>query len=116
MVVPVAIAGHLSFAWHDDNGSLDEKYLCIHEALFASEENAVLVSLFIAGIKYLTKSDGRKVYLGSKLRVWSTMAAKACELEQEVAGYITLAVKEQKVERMCELAIKTLGLLLLTEV
>lgn len=46
------------------------------------------------------------------------MAAKACELEleQEVAGYITLAVKEQKVERMCELEIKTLGPLLLTEV
>lgn len=44
------------------------------------------------------------------------MAAKARELEQEVAGYITLAVREQKVDRMCGLDIKTLGLLLLTGV
>lgn len=112
----VAIAGHLSLAWHDDNGSFDERYLCIHEALLASEENAVSVSLFIAAIKYLTKSNGRKVSLGSKLRVRSIMAAKAWELEQEVAGYITLAVREEKVDRMCGLDIKTLGLLLLTEV
>lgn len=44
------------------------------------------------------------------------MAAMAWELEQEVAGYITLAVREQEVDRMCGLDIKTLGLLLLTEV
>lgn len=67
-------------------------------------------------IKCLTGSNGRKVYLGSKLRTWSIMAAMAWELEQEVAGYITLAVREQEVDRMCGLDIKTLGLLLLTEV
>lgn len=64
--------------------------------LFASEENAVSVSLFTAAIKHLTKSNGRKVYLGLKLRVRPIMVAKAWEPEQEAAGYIKPAIRKQK--------------------
>lgn len=75
------------------------------------KKNAVSVSLFIAVIKYLTESNGR-TYLGSKLRVCSTMAAKGWGLEQEAAGFIASAVREQKVDRMWGLDIKAPGLLL----
>lgn len=44
------------------------------------------------------------------------MAAKAWKLEQEVAGYIKPAIREQKVDRMWGLYIKTLGLFLLTDI
>lgn len=84
--------------------------------LFASEENAVSVSLFTAAIKHLTKSNGRKVYLGLKLRVRPIMAAKGREPEQEAAGYIKPAIRKQKMDRMSGLDIKTPGLLLLTKV
>lgn len=63
------------------------------------KKNAVSGSLFIAVIKYLTEGNGR-TYLCSKLRVCSTMAAKGWGLEQETAGYIASAVREQKVDRM----------------